>query len=139
MSRRKKQGLARLWQLVTVLDQTRTGLTVAQLGERLGVSRATVYRYLNDLEEANVGVETQLLTGEVRYRLLGKAVPAVVPTPRQLAALHFSRAALGSWEGTDIVEQLDVLLSRWGALEREEVSHSQGGTSEKASALLRTI
>ncbi len=139
MSRRKKQGLARLWQLVTVLDRSRTGLTVAQLTERLGMSRATVYRYLDDLKEAGVALDVALQTGEQRYRLRGDGAPAIIPTPRQLAALHFARAALGSWEGTDVVEQLDVLLSRWGGLTRDPAPHTRATTGSGAPALLRTI
>jgi len=139
MSQRKKHGLGRLWQLVTLLDQARAGISIAQLQERLGMSRATVYRYLDDLKTAEVSVESWTVTGETRFRLLGKSLPAIVPAPRQLAALHFAREALGSWKGTDIVEQLDSLLARWGALNREPLAASRRNTSSTAPAVLRTL
>ena len=141
MARRKKQGLAKLWQLVTLLDATGRGLTAPQLMERMGVSRSTVYRYLGDLEVAGVGVEKNVVNGETRYRLLGARVPAVVPTARQLAALHFAREALGSLEGTELVEQLDALLGRWAARPREslQVSRRTKAQGRDVDAVLRRI
>ncbi len=139
MSQRKKQGLARLWQLVTLLDRSHNGITMTQLQERLGMSRASVYRYLDDLARAGVGVARETVTGETRLRLLGKGLPAITPTPRQLAALHFARQALDAWEGTDVVEQLDALLARWGCLPQESIAASRRRLAGSAPALLRTI
>jgi proteasome accessory factor B len=139
MGQRKKQGLARLWQLVMLLDSTRAGLTVRQLAARLEWSRSTVYRYLGDLESAGVAVHKRNVVGEMRYQLRGEGMPAVVPSSRQLAALYFARNALGSWEGTDVVEQLDTLLARWGALAREPLALTRKHHPATAPALLGVI
>ncbi|MBN1607879.1 MAG: WYL domain-containing protein, partial [Polyangiaceae bacterium] len=139
MSRRKKQGLSRLWQLVTLLDGTKRGRTVAELADRMEVSQPTLYRYLDDLRQAGVGVDRRVVTGETRYRLLGTGIPPIVPTPKQLAALHFARQSLASLEGTEMVEQLDALLGRWKVLDQEPLPLSRQGRASKAPALLRTL
>lgn len=139
MSRRKKQGLSRLWQLVILLDGTQVGRTVAELAQKMEVSQATLYRYLNDLEQAGVGVEKRVVTGEARHRLLGAGVPPVVPTPKQLAALQFARQSLGSFEGTEVLEQVDALLGRWGTPKQESLPFTRTVRSGVAPAVVRTL
>jgi predicted DNA-binding transcriptional regulator YafY len=139
MSRRKKLGLSRLWQLVTLLDGTRVGRTVAELARTMEVSRPTLYRYLSDLQQAGVALDKRVVTGEVRYRLLGAGLPVVTPSPKQLAALHFARQSLGNLAGTEIVEQLDALLGRWAMLKQERLPLTRKPSVGAAPAVLRTI
>jgi proteasome accessory factor B len=131
--------LARLWQLVTVLHGARFGSTVSQLRQRLEVSRATLYRDLATLEEAGVKVETRTVNGEKRYWLWGHDIPAVAPSPLQLAALCLARESLGTFEGTNAVRQLDALLARWARLPKERLAWTRRSRPQGPAAIVSTI
>jgi proteasome accessory factor B len=140
MARRHTRVIvARLWQLVTVLHGARFGSTVSQLRQRLEVSRATLYRDLATLEEAGVKVETRTVNGEKRYWLWGYEIPAVAPSPLQLAALCLARESLGTFEGTDAVRQLDALLARWAKLPRERLAWTRRSRPQGPAAIVSTI
>jgi predicted DNA-binding transcriptional regulator YafY len=131
--------LARLWQLVTVLHGARFGCTVSHLRQRLEVSRATLYRDLATLSEAGVKVAGETVTGEKRYRLWGSDIPAVAPSPLQLAALCLARESLGTFEGTEAVRQLDLLLARWATLPKDRLAWTRRKGSEGPAAIVSTI
>ena len=110
VGRRETQELAKLWHCVTLLDTAGSGLTAARLMQQMSVSRATLYRYLRSLEEAGVAIEKTSVGGKLHYRLAQTQPPAVVPSPRQVAALHTATAALRAHADTELVRQIEILL-----------------------------
>lgn len=110
---RRGSSLTRLWTIVEALRTAKRGLTVNQLIERTGSSRASIYRDLEVLRSSDVPIDKRLNAGEMRYAL--PSDPAAVPrtlTPLQAAALLTSRRALSSLEGTRLVRELDALLQQ---------------------------
>jgi predicted DNA-binding transcriptional regulator YafY len=108
---RGRARIARQWALVRALTRFRVGATIAQLVDELETSRATVYRDLETLREAGVPIETVNVNGGARYKLANCELPALQPTISQIAALRFARRALGSLEGSSVLEELDALLA----------------------------
>jgi predicted DNA-binding transcriptional regulator YafY len=113
---RRRIVLNRLMQLTVVLSQTRRGLTVHQLRERLDFSKSTIHRDIKSLQLCGVDVQSVTVNGEVRYRLEHWPFAAVAPTPLQLAALRLARDAVSPFEGTAMVEHFDQLLAHWSKL-----------------------
>jgi biotin operon repressor len=85
-SRGKRAVVTRLWQLVLVLHRARQPCSIARLMGELGVSRPTLYRDLDQLEQAGVALERTTVNGEARVALIGLRTLAVAPAPRQIAA-----------------------------------------------------
>ena len=108
--------VVRQWEIVTELCQRRRGMTVNQLGEATGASRATLYRDLKNLLEAGVPINSERINGEMRYRLMGLSVPPLNPTPIQIAALHMARHVMTPLAGTLLVVELDRLLARYSLI-----------------------
>jgi predicted DNA-binding transcriptional regulator YafY len=131
--------LARLWQLVTLLQGTKFGSTVSHLRQGLEVSRATLYRDLETLEQAGVSLETRTVNGETRYWLRGHDIPAVAPSPLQLAALCLARESMGTFQGTEAVRQLDLLLSRWLKLPKQSLAWSRRSRARGPEGIVSTI
>jgi predicted DNA-binding transcriptional regulator YafY len=104
--------LVRQWRLVQLLHASRLGVSASRVAAALGTSRATVYRDIGVLGEAGVAIGSDVVTGEVRYKLDGHAPPALGPTPLQMAALRLARSALAPLEGTSLVRELDAWLGR---------------------------
>jgi predicted DNA-binding transcriptional regulator YafY len=103
------------------LCASQSGATVQKLGERAGCSRATVYRYLDLLEEAGVPISCEKRNGEARYRLLSKSgLPELGLTSLQVAALHFARRELEPIAGSELVAELDALLAKLRPVERQQ-------------------
>lgn len=118
----------RQWEIVTHLGKHRRGMTVNQLSEATGASRATLYRDLRLLREVGAPVITERINGEVRYKLLGQSYPPLLPTSMQVAALHFARRMMSPLAGTRLVAEFDMLLARFSpALTAEPL------TSERVS------
>jgi predicted DNA-binding transcriptional regulator YafY len=105
--------IVRQWEIVMQLSRRRRGMTVHQLSEATGASRATVYRDLKLLIEAGAPVTTERVTGEVRYQMLGTSYPPLMPTPLQVAALHLARRMMTPLAGTRLVAELEQLLARF--------------------------
>ena len=111
MKTRRGTSLTRLWTIVESLRSAKRGLTVKQLLERTGSSRASIYRDLDVLRYAEVPIDKQLIAGEMRYLLQPeRAATQPTLTPLQAAALLTSRRALSPLEGTRLIRELDVLL-----------------------------
>lgn len=103
-----QERLARQWQMLAAISQTRQGLSLVELKVVTGASRATVHRYLRLLIEA--GLPLQLESG--RYRLLTeRELPPTGFSALQLAALYLARMQLASLQGSPLVQELDRLLS----------------------------
>ena len=109
MRNHRGASLTRLWTIVEALRAARRGLTAAQLLQRTGASRATIYRDLSVLRASGVPVDKRAIVGEMRYVLSG-AESARAATPLQLAALLTARRALGTLEDTRLVRELDALI-----------------------------
>lgn len=100
----------RQWELVFALSQRRRGLSVAQLMEATGASRATVYRDLETLREAGAPIAPETVNGQVRYQLLLETFPPLAATALQIAALQAARVLLEPLQGTRMFAELNELL-----------------------------
>jgi predicted DNA-binding transcriptional regulator YafY len=119
-SKRYREMLIRQWQLVAALAKHRHGMTLPELAEVAGASRATVYRYLALLNEAGVPLTTEGSHEAARHRLLGATeLPALGFTPLQIAALSLARQNLEPLAGTELVAELDALLAKLRPPERQ--------------------
>ena len=105
-------SLQRQWKLLEALHGRRRGLAVRALLERLGTSKATLYRDLRLLQEAGFPIAKEEGVGEIRYLLLGEPMPAVQPTVWQVLALRLARSMLAPLQGSKILRELDALLPR---------------------------
>ena len=129
---RRRIVITRLMQLAQVLHETKRGLTIHQLMQRLERSKSTIHRDIKSLREANVQIDDVTVTGEVRYSIARWPIAAVAPTPLQLAALCLAREALDTFDGTEAVSQLDQLLAQWGRLPKKQLTlkyHQRGKSS----------
>src|SRR5258706_15869770 len=106
----KAQGrLARQWQLLSAVSQTRGGLSIAQLMEITQQSKANVYKDLRLLIEAGL----PLTNDRGRFRLLsGKELPPLGFSALQIASLHLARLQLAPLAGAGFVRELDALLAK---------------------------
>lgn len=114
----RRESYIRQWRLVEELHGSQRGLTVPQLCERVGASRATVYRDLAVLGGAGLPIHSELVNSEARYQLGGRRMPPLVLTPLQLAALRLARIRMTPFEGTTMVREIDGIL----ALAKEQAS-----------------
>jgi predicted DNA-binding transcriptional regulator YafY len=116
-----RRVLVRQWELVRLLGAKHYGLTVRQLRDRTGVSKQTLYRDIETLQDAGVPLVSSTLNGEARYRLLHDAeLPALGLTAFQIAALHLARAQLEPFAGAAFVAELDVLLAKLRPVDPQE-------------------
>ena len=103
--------LVRLCQLIQALRTARRGVAVSALVEVTESSRATVYRDLRVLQSAGLLIERETVNGEARHRLLDESMAVRgLPQP-QIAAIALARDALSGLEGTELVAELDRILS----------------------------
>lgn len=111
-SKRIRSMIIRQWEIITELGQRQRGMTIRQLTEATGASRATLYRDLEILRNAGVGVTSERINGEVRWKLTGATYPRLSPAPLQIAALHLARTMMKPFAGTRLLAELDTLLAR---------------------------
>jgi predicted DNA-binding transcriptional regulator YafY len=98
--------------------------TLPEIIERLGVSRATVFRCLKELS-ATDALESDLVDGHHAWRLPqgARQHPLRISTS-EMIALAFVRNALGFVEGTGIKEDIDALTDRFAhALKTSDYAH----------------
>jgi proteasome accessory factor B len=108
-----KRQLVRQWRLLEMLSGRKFGRSVKDLMEACGVSRPTLYRDFEVLEQAGVPISSEMRNGEAWYRLESEGPPSLRPTPAQHLALTLARTFLRPLEGTRLVEEYDALLGRW--------------------------
>lgn len=117
---RTRRMLLRQWQIVRALSGSKYGLTVAQLMQRTESGRATVFRDLEDLREAGVPIASDGREGG-RHRLLtAMELPETGLTALQIAALFLARSELEPLAGTDLITELDTLLTKFRPPERQQ-------------------
>jgi predicted DNA-binding transcriptional regulator YafY len=106
----KAQGrLARQWQLLSAISQTRGGLTMAQLKDVTQQSRSNVYKDLQSLMESGLPLTNE----RGHFRLLNsKGLPPLSFSALQIAALHLARLQLAPLAGAAFVRELDALLTQ---------------------------
>jgi predicted DNA-binding transcriptional regulator YafY len=93
--------LARQWQLIQRLANSRYGLALDTLADELGCVRRTVYRDLDALMLAGFPVVSEKRESRVYYRFLDSFRLGDVPfTPDELLALAFGEDLLQALEGT---------------------------------------
>ena len=108
-----RAALARQWKLIRLTALARRGVTIQQMMEQTGATRATAYRDIAQLRDGGVPFDQRTTNGEVRYSLMVDALPPLGPTVLQLAALQLARRALTGLEGAGPVAELDRLLSSY--------------------------
>jgi predicted DNA-binding transcriptional regulator YafY len=105
--------LTRQWQLLLAIQGSRAGIRVARLVEETGLSRPTVYRYLDLLEKAGVPFAIETRNGERHYRFLRSSeLPPMGFNALQIAALHLARQQLQPLAGAALVGELDEFLQK---------------------------
>jgi predicted DNA-binding transcriptional regulator YafY len=131
-----QERLARQWQMLAAISQSRRGLSLVELMARTGTARATVYRYLRVLIEA--GLPLQLERG--RYRLLSeRELPPAGLSALQSSALHLARMQLSSLQGTPVVLELDRLLARFQQPSQQSLRFAPSHKSLPSPDIVRTI
>jgi proteasome accessory factor C len=101
--------LARQWQALAAISQSRRGLSISDLMALTGMSKQTVYRDLKILIENGI----PLCEESGRYRLLSeRELPPLGFNALQIASLQLARQQLAPLQGTPVVVELDRLLSK---------------------------
>jgi predicted DNA-binding transcriptional regulator YafY len=135
-----KRVLARQWQLVRALNDTRYGLRIHQLVDKLACSRQTVYRDLEILRDGGVPITRDLTNGEARYRLLRDCeLPALGLSPLQVTALTMARTQLEPLAGTGLVQELDALLARLSPATQQQTFAFAPPNPERSSARIEIM
>ena len=136
---RRRIVLNRLMQLAVVLSQSKRGLTIQQLKQKLERSKSTMHRDIKSLQVCGIDVQSETVNGEVRHSLRNWPLAAVVPTPLQLAALRLARDAMSPFEGTAVLEQLDQLLTQWSRLPKKQLSLKYPTRGTRSTKLVGAI
>jgi predicted DNA-binding transcriptional regulator YafY len=105
--------LARQWQLIQRLANSRAGLHLDQLAEDLGCVRRTVYRDLDALMFAGFPVVSEKRDNRSYYRFVESFQLGDVPfTPDEILALALSEDLLSSLEGTVFHDSIRSALAK---------------------------
>jgi proteasome accessory factor B len=111
---RKYSQAARLHDLIRILE-VRHGSTADELAEECGVTRRTVYRDLQAIEDAGYPlIKEPSGDGRVLYRFLTgfSKIPPITFSLPELMTLYLCRGQLGLLEGTPFLDDLDAVLGR---------------------------
>ena len=135
----RRDVYVRQWRIIEALNGTRFGLTVAQLVQRVGASRATIYRDVTLLMEVGFPIDKSMVNSEARYRIDDHPAAPLRLSPLQLSAIHFARERLTPLEGTSVVRELDRVLAQAKEKERPALALSLGDAAHptpRASAAI---
>ena len=108
----------RQWQILREVEARRTGVTIHELADRVGVSTRTIRRDLQALQEAGFALYDEGDQNETkRWRLDAQPFRGLEEglTVRDVAALYLSRSIVESLPGWPLVDELRAAL---GKLER---------------------
>ncbi len=103
------EQLRRQWQMLAAISTTRRGLTLNELMDTIGISKATAYRYVRIMQNAGLPVANE----RGRFRLLSeRELPPAGLSALQIASLQLARMQLESLRGAPLVAELDQLISQ---------------------------
>lgn len=111
---RKYSQAARLHDLIRILE-VRHGSTADELAEECAVTRRTIYRDLQAIEEAGYPlVKEPSGDGRMLYRFLTgfSKIPPITFSLSELMTLYLCRGQLGLLQGTPFLEDLDAVFGR---------------------------
>jgi predicted DNA-binding transcriptional regulator YafY len=116
VGQRTRTSLRRLVTLLAKLSESQAhGLTISSLKAELGVSQATAYRDLKELEDAGVELDRFDLDGTRRVRLTTpRRRPTLGLEARTRKALSLVQRGLTALEGTFVEQALDSLIRAEG-------------------------
>ena len=105
--------LARQWQIIQRLAQSRVGLGLDELAEALGCVRRTVYRDLDALMYAGFPVVSEKRDGRVYYRFIESFGLGDVPFNHdEVLALVLGADLLSTLEGTVIHDSMESAIAK---------------------------
>ncbi len=111
---KKYSQAARLHDVIRILE-ARYGATVDELAEECEVTRRTIYRDLQAIEDAGYPLVSEAgEDGRVVHRFLSgfKQIPPVAFSLEELMTLYFCRGQLGFLQGTPFQDDLDSIFGR---------------------------
>jgi proteasome accessory factor B len=111
---RKYSQAARLHDLIRILE-VRHGSTADELAEECGVTRRTIYRDLQAIEDAGYPlVKEPSGDGRMLYRFLTgfSKIPPITFSLPELMTLYLCRGQLGLLQGTPFLDDLDAVFGR---------------------------
>jgi proteasome accessory factor B len=96
------------------LIEARHGITIEELAEEAGVTRRTIHRDLNAIQEAGYPLISEWTLGRKVYRFLTrfKDVPPISFTLQELMTLGFLRSQLDFLEGTPFHEDMEAMYRK---------------------------
>lgn len=106
--------LARQWRILRHIEASRTGLSVADLLEMEGVTRRTIYRDLQALQEAGFPLFNEKVEGGAKWAFID-TYKFQVPEPftlTELMALHLYSDFTRAFRGTFFYDSLESLFKK---------------------------
>jgi proteasome accessory factor B len=96
------------------LIEARHGITIDELAEEAGVTRRTIHRDLNAIQEAGYPLISEWSLGSKAYRFLTrfKDVPPINFTLQELMTLGFLRSQLDFLEGTPFHDDMESIFRK---------------------------
>jgi len=96
------------------LIEARHGITIEELAEEAGVTRRTIHRDLNAIQEAGYPLISERVHGRKVYRFLTrfKDVPPISFTLQELMTLCFLRSQLDFLEGTPFHDDMESIYRK---------------------------
>ena len=96
------------------LIEARHGITIEELAEEAGVTRRTIHRDLNAIQEAGYPLISEWSQGSKVYRFLTrfKDVPPISFTLQELMTLCFLRSQLDFLEGTPFHDDMEAIYRK---------------------------
>lgn len=111
---KKYSQAARLHDVIRLLE-ARYGATVDELAEECGVTRRTIYRDLQAIEDAGYPLVSEPAgDGRTLHRFISSfsRIPPVAFSLEELMTLYFCRGQLSFLQGTPFQEDLDAIFGR---------------------------
>jgi proteasome accessory factor B len=110
---KKYSQAARLHDIIRLIE-ARHGITIDELAEESGVTRRTIHRDLNAIQEAGYPLVADWINGAKAYRFLTrfKDVPPINFTLQELMTLSFLRSQLDFLKGTSFHEDMEAVFHK---------------------------
>lgn len=99
-----------LWRTLRAASE---GMSLLELSRRLGVSKLTVQRDVDQLSSAGIPVAEEQRGQQLRYRVVENSAPALtVLTPKEARALDAAKAALSPLRRSKLFKDYEAALSK---------------------------